>query len=49
MTWQVAAMSIRTGIAPTALMDTPPEVWAAMVTLLNEQTEKTMKASRRRR
>lgn len=47
MTWQVAAVAVRLGVPPAALLDTPPDVWRAMVTLLNEQSQTMGKKNRR--
>jgi hypothetical protein len=43
----VAQMSIATSIAPNDLLDAPPEVFAAMLKILNERSKEHKKASRR--
>lgn len=45
MTYTVAQISVATGISPNDLLDTPPEVFAAIVDVLNKRAE----ASRKRR
>ncbi len=39
MTRTIAAMAIATGIAPSELLDCDPDVFAAMVDILNKQAE----------
>ena len=45
----VAQMSVATGIAPTDLMETPPDVFAAMLHVLNERTKAQNKANKQAR
>lgn len=47
MTDAVAALSIETGIAPIHLLETPPEVWLAMMEYL-ERRAKDREQTRRR-
>lgn len=44
----VAKMSVATGIAPNDLMDAPPEVFRAMLKVLNDQAKERQKAAKRR-
>jgi len=47
MTMLVAQMSVATGIAPNDLMDAPPDVFRAMLHVLNERTKAQNKANKR--
>jgi hypothetical protein len=49
MTMLVAQVSVATGIAPNDLLDAPPDVFRAIVKVLNERGEKQKKADRRGR
>jgi hypothetical protein len=40
MTMLVAQVSVATSIAPNDLLDTPPDVFWAIVAVLNEQSRK---------
>jgi hypothetical protein len=42
MTMLVAQMSVATGIAPNDLLDTPPDVFRAMLKVMSDQ-QKAMK------
>lgn len=44
----VARVSVATGIAPGDLMDAPPDVFRAIVKVLNEKAERQNKAGKRR-
>lgn len=44
----VAQMSVATGIAPNDLLDAPPEVFRAMVKVLQDRSKESKKASKRR-
>jgi len=48
MTMLVAQLSIATGIAPNDLLDTPPDIFRAMIKVLNDRAKKE-KAARRGR
>lgn len=45
----VAQVAVATGISPTDLLETPPEVFRAIVNVLNERTKAQAKAARRGR
>jgi len=47
MTMLVAQVAVATGIAPNDLLDTPPDLFRAILKVLNERTEKQNKANRR--
>lgn len=44
----VAQLSIATGIAPNDLLDTPPEIFRAMLKVLSDRTKKQERAAKRR-
>ena len=44
----VAQMSVATGIAPNDLLDAPPEVFRAMLKLLNDRAKEHKKAAKKR-
>ena len=44
----VAQMAIATGIAPTALLETPPEIFRAMLKVLHDRNKQQAKAAKRR-
>lgn len=44
----VAQLSIATGIAPNDLLDTPPEIFRAMLKVLSDRAKKQEKAAKRR-
>jgi hypothetical protein len=44
----VAQMSIATGISPNELLDTPPEVFRAMLKVLQDRTKESKKAAKQR-
>jgi hypothetical protein len=44
----VAQMSIATGISPNELLDTPPEVFRAMLKVLQDRTKQSNKAAKQR-
>lgn len=44
----VAQMSIATGISPVDLLDAPPEVFRAMLSVLNDRTKQQNRAAKRR-
>jgi hypothetical protein len=46
MTHTVAQISVATGIAPNDLLDAPPEIFAAIVKVLNERAERSRKKRR---
>lgn len=46
MTMTVARVAVATGIAPNELLETPPEVFAAIIKVLNERAERSKKRSR---
>jgi hypothetical protein len=48
MTMLVAQMSVATGIAPNDLLDAPPEVFRAMVKVLQDRHKESQKAAKRR-
>jgi len=48
VTMLVAQMSIATGIAPNDLLDTPPEVFRAMLKVLQDRAKESKKAANRR-
>jgi hypothetical protein len=48
MTMLVAKMSIATSIAPNDLLDAPPEVFSAMLKVLNDRNKESKKAAKRR-
>lgn len=43
MTMTVAQVSVATGIAPNDLLETPPEVFAAIIKVLNDRAERSKK------
>jgi len=43
----VAQLSIATGIAPNDLLDTPPEIFRAMIKVLNDRSKEAKKAAKR--
>lgn len=43
MTLLVAQVSVATGIAPNELLDAPPEVFAAIIKVLNDRAKKAGK------
>lgn len=43
MTMLVAQVSVATGISPNELLDAPPEVFAAIIKVLNDQAKKAGK------
>lgn len=45
----VAQMSVATGIAPNDLLDADPEVFSAMLKVLNDRTKAQNKANKRGR
>ncbi len=45
----VAQVAVATGIAPNDLMDTPPDVFRAMLQVLNDRAEAQRKAAKRGR
>ena len=45
----VAQVSVATGIAPNDLLDAPPDVFRAIIKVLNERADKQKKADRRGR
>jgi hypothetical protein len=49
MTMLVAQVSVATGIAPNDLLDAPPDVFRAIIKVLNERADKQKKADRRGR
>ena len=44
----VAQMSVATGIAPNDLLDAPPEVFRAMLKVLQDKAKQSNKAAKRR-
>jgi hypothetical protein len=49
MTMLVAQVSVATGIAPNDLLDAPPDVFRAILKVLNDRADKQKKADRRGR
>jgi hypothetical protein len=47
MTMLVAQMSIATSIAPNDLLDAPPEVFRAMLKVLNDRSKESKKSGKR--
>ena len=45
----VAQVSVATGIAPNDLLDAPPDVFRAILKVLNDRADKQKKADRRGR
>ncbi len=45
----VAQVSVATGIAPNDLLDAPPDVFRAIIKVLNDRADKQKKADRRGR
>jgi hypothetical protein len=43
MTMLVAQVSVATGIAPNELLDAPPEVFAAIIKVLNDRAKQARK------
>jgi len=48
MTMLVAQVSVATGIAPNDLLDAPPDVFRAIIKVLNERADNHKKANKRR-
>jgi len=48
MTMLVAQMSIATGIAPNDLLDAPPDVFRAMLKVLQDRNKEQKKAAKKR-
>lgn len=46
MTHTVAQIAVATGISPNELLETPPEVFAAIVKVLNDRAERSKKRRR---
>jgi hypothetical protein len=46
MTMLVAQMSVATGIAPNDLLDTPPDVFRAILKVLNDRAKKSKSRGR---
>jgi hypothetical protein len=44
----VAQVSVATGIAPNDLLDAPPDVFRAIIKVLNERADKQKNANKRR-
>jgi hypothetical protein len=49
MTMLVAQVSVATGIAPNDLLDAPPDVFRAILKVLNDRNDRQNKANRRGR
>jgi hypothetical protein len=49
MTMLVAQVSVATGIAPNDLLDAPPDVFRAILKVLNDKADRQKKANRRGR
>jgi hypothetical protein len=49
MTMLVAQVSVATGIAPNDLLDAPPDVFRAIIKVLNDRADREKKANRRGR
>jgi hypothetical protein len=49
MTMLVAQVAVATGIAPNDLMDAPPDVFRAILKVLNDRSEQQRKAAKRGR
>jgi hypothetical protein len=49
MTMLVAQVSVATGISPNDLLDAPPDVFRAIIKVLNDKADKQKKANRRGR
>jgi hypothetical protein len=47
MTMLVAQVSVATGIAPNDLLDAPPDVFRAIIKVLNDKADRQKKANRR--
>ncbi len=45
----VAQVSVATGIAPNDLLDAPPDVFRAIIKVLNDRADREKKANRRGR
>ncbi len=45
----VAQVSVATGISPNDLLDAPPDVFRAIIKVLNDKADKQKKANRRGR
>ena len=45
----VAQVSVATGIAPNDLLDAPPDVFRAILKVLNDKADRQKKANRRGR
>ena len=43
----VAQVSVATGIAPNDLLDAPPDVFRAIIKVLNDKADRQKKANRR--
>jgi hypothetical protein len=48
MTMLVAQMSVATGIAPNDLLETPPDVFRAMLKVMSDQAKQRERAAKRR-
>jgi len=46
MTHTVAQISVATGIPPNDLLDTPPEIFAAIVKVLNDRADRSKRKRR---
>lgn len=46
LTYQIAAISVETGIAPQALAEATPEMLAAVVRVLNDRAEAVKRGNR---
>ena len=44
----VAQMSVATGIAPNDLLDAPPDVFRAMLKVMQDRTKEQKRAAKRR-
>jgi hypothetical protein len=48
MTMLVAQMSVATGIAPNDLLDAPPDVFRAMLKVMQDRAKEQKRAAKRR-
>lgn len=48
LTYQIAQIAVETGIPPQALAEATPEMYAAIVRVLNDRAEAVKRASRSR-
>lgn len=48
LTYQIAAISVETGIAPQALAEATPEMLAAIIRVLNDRAEAVKNGNRSR-